>query len=192
MNAAWRAGVIMTDPAAAWSSIDAESSDPAELLTHYVAPLALIPPVCGFLSACVIGVVVPGVGLVRAPVGPAVLGAVFNYFASFATVILVALLIDFIAPRFGGQRDFGRAVKAAVYAFTPVWLCGVFLLLPGLRFLELAGCYGAYILAKGLPVLMKSPEQPSQPFAATIVVFAAVLIFLAAWAQSALFGTNGI
>ena len=60
-----------------------------------------------------------------------------------------ALFIDFVAPLFGGRRDFGRALKVAVYAFTPVWLCGVFLLLPGLRFLELPGLYGAYLLVMG-------------------------------------------
>ncbi len=187
-----RAGAIIADPAAAWADIEEDGADPAYLLTHYVAPFALIPAVCGFLGACVIGVVVPGIGTVRAPIGPAVLGAIFNYFAAFAIVILVGLLIDLMAPRFGGRRDFGRAIKVAVYAFTPVWLCGVFLLLPGLRFLELAGLYGAYLLVKGLPVLMKSPSQPSQSFAAATVVFAAALVLFAATVQHALFGTNGI
>ncbi len=192
MNAVLRVGSIIADPDAGWAGIEADGADPAYLLTHYVAPFALIPAVCGFACASLIGVVVPGIGIVRAPLGPAVLGAIFNYFAAFAIVILVGLLIDLMAPRFGGRRDFGRAVKVAVYAFTPVWLCGVFLLLPGLRFLELAGLYGAYLVVKGLPVLMKSPAQPSQSFAAATVIFAAALVLLAATAQHALFGTNGI
>jgi len=192
MNAVLRVGAILADPAAAWAGIEKNDSDPAYLLTHHVAPFALIPAVGGFVGACVIGVVVPGVGTVRAPIGPAILGAIFNYFSAFAIVIMVGLLIDLVAPRFGGRRDFGRAVKVAVYAFTPVWLCGVFLLLPGLRFLELAGIYGAYLLVKGLPVLMKSPAQPSQSFAAVTVVFGAALTLVAATLQHALFGTNGI
>jgi hypothetical protein len=192
MNAVWRVGAILADPGAGFAGIEDDGSDPAYLLTHYVAPLALIPAVCGFVGAALIGVVAPGTGIVRAPIGPAVLGAIFNYFAAFAIVILVGLLIDLVAPRFGGRRDFGRAVKVAVYAFTPTWLCGVFLLLPGLRFLELAGLYGAYLLVKGLPVLMKSPAQPSQSFAALTVIIAAALTLIAATVQHALFGTNGI
>jgi hypothetical protein len=192
MSVALRAGAIIADPAAAWAGIEEDGADPAYVMTRYVAPFALIPAVCGFAGACLIGVVVPGIGTVRAPIGPAILGAIFNYFAAFAIVISVGFLIDLIAPRFGGRRDFGRAVKVAVYAFTPMWLCGVFLLLPGLRFLELAGLYGAYLLVKGLPVLMKSPAQPSQSFAAATVIFATALVLLAAAVQHALFGTNGI
>ena len=43
------------------------SEVPADsLLSRYVAVLALLPAVCGFIGASVIGVVVPGTGLVRA------------------------------------------------------------------------------------------------------------------------------
>ena len=63
-----------------------------------------------------------------------------------------------MAPLFGGRQDFDSAFKLAVYSYTPVWLAGIFLLLPGLRFLILLGFYGAYVLALGLPRLMKSPR----------------------------------
>ncbi len=202
MNAALRAHsfrahsfhayAILVDPAAAWARIEQEAGDPAYLLTHYVALFALVPAMSGFIGACLIGVVVPGVGPVRAPIVDGLFGAVFGYVAAFAIVLLVALSIDALAPRFGGRRDFTRACKLAVYSFTPVWLCGVFLLLPGLRFLELTGFYGAYLLVKGLPALMKSPAQKSQPFAAAIVVLAGFLLLLADAAQAALFGRGGI
>lgn len=187
-----RAYAILVDPAAAWTRIEQEPGDPAYLLTHYVALLALLPVVSGFIGACLIGVVVPGVGSVRVPIVDGVFGAIFGYVAEFATVLLVGLLIDALAPRFGGRRDFTRAFKLAVYSFTPVWFSGIFLLLPGLRFLELTGLYGAYLLVKGLPLLMKSAEPKSQAFAAAIVVFAAVLMVLAEAAQRALFGAGGI
>ncbi len=146
-----RAGAIIADPAAAWADIEEDGADPAYLLTHYVAPFALIPAVCGFLGACVIGVVVPGIGTVRAPVGPAVLGAIFNYFAAFAIVILVGLLIDVMAPRFGGRRDFGRAIKVAVYAFTPVWLCGVFCCCPVCAFSNSPGFMALICWSRACP-----------------------------------------
>jgi hypothetical protein len=192
MNIAARAQAILLNPAAEWTRIEQEPGDPVYLLTHYVAPLALIPILSGFIGACVIGVVVPGGGSVRTPTGEGVLGAVFGYLAAFAVVLLVGALIDLLAPRFGGRRDFTRAFELAVYAFTPVWFAGVFLLLPGLRFLELTGFYGAYLLVKGLPVLMKSREPQSQAYAAAIVVIAAALTLIAGAAQHSLFGTSGI
>jgi hypothetical protein len=60
MNAALRAQAILADPSAAWTRIEKESGDAAYLLTGYVALLALIPAVFGFIGACVVGVVVPG------------------------------------------------------------------------------------------------------------------------------------
>jgi hypothetical protein len=91
------------------------------------------------------------------------------------------------APLFGGRANFPNAFKLAVYSYTPVWLAGVFLLLPGLRFLMLTGLYGIYLLVLGLPPLMKSPAQRSAGFAALIVIFACALTYVAAAAQYALF-----
>lgn len=162
------------------------------MLSGYVALLALIPVLSSFIGACLIGVIVPGAGVVRAPIFDGVFSAILGYAATFADVLLVGLVIEALAPRFGGRRNFTSAIKLAVYSFTPVWLAGVFLLLPGLRFLLLTGFYGVYVLAKGLPLLMKSPAQKSLPYAAIIVVFAAILMLLTVAAQRALFDRAGI
>ncbi len=97
----------------------------------------------------------------RAPIFNGLFGAVFGYVMSCATVLLLGLVINLLAPLFGGRRDFDSAFKLAVYSFTPVWLAGIFLLLPGLYFLMLTGCYGAYLLWLGLPLLTKSPAAKS-------------------------------
>jgi Yip1 domain len=192
MNAVLRMVGALFDPAAEWQWIEKEPGDAIYLLAYYVAPLAILPAICGFIGGCIIGAVVPGVGTVHLPIFDGLLGAIFGYAASFVVVLLVALWIAALAPRFGGRRDFAAALKLAVYSFTPVWLTGLALILPGLHFLELTGLYGAYLLVKGLPVLMKVPEQRSQSYAAAIVAFAAVLILATAVAQRALFGPGAI
>ncbi len=123
----------------------------------------------------------------REPVFDGLLSAVLGYAATFVQVLLVALLIDVLAPRFGGQRSFTRALNVTVYSFTPLWLAGIFLLLPGLRFLSFTALYGVYLLTEGLPVVMKSPAESAKRYAAAVAVFAAALIFLTAFAQSVLF-----
>jgi hypothetical protein len=188
MNMVLRATAVIIDPFAEWANIEREPADPIFLMISYVAALALIQAVCGFAGACIIGVVVPGSGTVQAPIFDGLFGAIFGYLESFVLVMLLALCIGLAAPLFGGQRDFPSALKLTVYSYTPVWLTGIFLLLPGLRFLRLTGFYGVYILIAGLPLLMKSPAEKSTGFAALIVVLACVLTFIAANAQHALFG----
>jgi hypothetical protein len=192
MNPVLRAKAMLVDPVAEWARIERESGDPAFLLSRYVAVLALIPAVFGFIGSTVVGAVVPGTGLVRAALFDGLFGAIFGYVETFAVIVVLAFIIDVLAPLFSGQKDFDNALKLAVYSFTPVWLAGVFLVLPGLRFLVLTGFYGTYLLAVGLPRLMKTPPPRSQTFALVIVVCAFVLTVGAFVAQRAVFGTRGI
>jgi hypothetical protein len=187
MNMVLRATAVLVDPFAEWPNIERDPADPIFLMISYVALLALIPAVCRFVGACIVGVVVPGTGTVHAPIFDGLFGAIFGYLESFVLMLLLGLFISLAAPLFGGRRDFPSALKLAVYSFTPVWLTGIFLLLPGLRFLRLTGFYGVYILIAGLPLLMKSPAQRSPGFAALIVVLACALAFIAIGAQHALF-----
>jgi hypothetical protein len=192
MKAALRAKAMLLDPAAEWLVIERESGDPAYLLSRYVAVLALVPAVFGLIGASVVGMVVPGTGLMRASLFDGFFGAIFGYMMAFAIVLMLALMIDLLAPLFGGQKDFENAFKLAAYSYTPVWLTGIFLLLPGLRFLILTGFYGAYVLAMGLPRLMKSPAQKSYGYALAIVVCAFALTLAAAAMQRAVFHTAGL
>jgi hypothetical protein len=188
MKGIWRVIRILTDPSAEWGRIGNEPDDSFALLIGTVAPLALVPALCGFIGACVIGVVVSGKGELHAPILDGFAAALFGYAMSFAAVLLLGLVIMLAVPLFAGRRNFARALKLAVYSAIPVWLAGVFLLLPGLRFLMLLGCYGVYVLIAGLPPMTKTPPQNLPGLAALIVIFACALAFIAMSAQSALFG----
>jgi hypothetical protein len=192
MNAAARAKAVLTDPSATWRQIEQETGDPAYILTRYVAVLALVPAVVGFVGASIVGVAVPGAATMRATLFDGLFGAILGYVMTCATVLLLAAIIDLAAPLFGGRRSFNAAFRLAAYSFTPVWLAGIFLLLPGLRFLLLTGSYGAYILWFGLPRLTKTPERKSNVFAILIVLCACLLIYITAVAQRAVFGTPGL
>ena len=191
MNAPRRIIAFLADPAAEWAVIEKEPGDAAYLLSRYVAPLALIPAAFGLVGACVVGTVMPGAGLVRAPLAAGLVGAVFGYVMSCATVVGLGVLIRLLAPTFGGQRDFNTAFKLAAYSYTPIWLTGVFLLAPGLRFLELTGFYSAYILWTGTSPLTKVPVQKIPAFTAILVVCACVFIFIIRALQHTLFGGAG-
>jgi Yip1 domain len=192
MNAASRAKSMLIDPQAEWRTIERETSDPAYVLTRYVTLLAIIPSLFGFIGACLIGAVTTSGAIVRTPLLDGAFGAIFGYVMTCISVLVIALGIQILAPIFGGRRGFDSAFKLAVYSFTPVWLAGIFLLLPGLHFLVLLGFYGLYILWLGLPRLAKVPDEMSLTFALTITAAAAALIYAAAMAQHTIFGTPGL
>ena len=192
MNAVARAKAILVDPAIAWQGIEKDIGDPAFLLSRYVAVLALVPALSGFIGATLIGAVGPSGAIVRAELIDGLLGAIFNYAASCVIVLLLGMIINLLAPVFGGRRDFEDAFKLAVYSFTPLWLAGLCLLLPGLRFLLLTGAYGIYLLWLGVPRLTKVPEQHAVTFTLLIVICTCGLLYAAAVTQRILFGTAGL
>lgn len=192
MNAFLRAKAILLDPATAWLGMEKDIADPAFLLSRYVAVLALIPALSSFVGATLIGVVAPSGATLRADLFGGLFGAIFSYAASCAIVLLLGLIISLLAPLFGGRRDFESAFKLAVYSFTPLWLAGLFFVLPGLRFLLLTGVYGIYLFWLGVPRLTKVPEAQAANFTAIIVACAGGLLYGAALAQRMLFGTPGL
>jgi hypothetical protein len=191
MNAMQRAKAILTNPLAEWDRIAREPDDPAAILMNYVALLAVVPSLFGFIGACLIGVIGKDGAVLRAHLVDGVFGAIFGYVAGCAIVLVLGLGIYVLAPLFGGRRSFDNAFKLAVYSFTPVWLCGIFLLLPGLHFLALLGFYGLYLLWLGTTRLTKVPEQMALTFAIAMAACATALIYAAAVAQHVIFGTPG-
>jgi hypothetical protein len=181
------AAMVLIDPAGAWPRVAKEPADWVSLMTRTVVLLALVPALCGFIGVSIIGVIVPGTGVVRVALFDGIFGAIFFYLENFAVVLALGLLLHLTAPLFGGRRDFGAALTLAVFAYTPVWLTGIFLLLPGLRFLMLTGIYGGYILLAGLPAMLQTPPPRARGFATLIVGCALLLTLLAGWAQHRVF-----
>ena len=98
MNAGTRVKSILLDPAAAWRLIEKEVGDPAYLLSRYVALLALIPALSGFVGATLIGSIAPSGVIVRVDIVDGLLGAIFSYATSCAMALLLGLLINLLAP----------------------------------------------------------------------------------------------
>jgi hypothetical protein len=65
-------------------------------------------------------------------------------------------------------------LKLSVYSHTPLWLAGIFLLIPGLNFLLILGLYGLYLMWVGLPTLMRVPNERSLPYAAFVTACALI------------------
>jgi hypothetical protein len=173
MDVVERAKAMVLTPKTEWLKIEPESGDTAFLFTNYVAILAAIPAVCGFIGFSIIGF-----GPFRLGFFSGISGAIVRYLLAFVMVYVLALIVDALAPTFGGQKNQPNALKLAVYSLTPSWLAGVFLLLPGLRWLGILGLYSLYLFWLGVPVLMKAPADKAAPYTAAVVVCGIVLFFL--------------
>jgi hypothetical protein len=160
MELIYRVKGILLEPHAEWRVIAEEKGDASALFIRYVAILALIPALARFVGAALVGW--------YAPILSSLAGALVIYLSGFAIVYGLALIIDALAPMFGAQKDFAAALKLAVYSATPVWIAGIFLLVPGLSFLVILGLQGVYLLWTGLPILMRAPAEKTLPYAATV------------------------
>jgi hypothetical protein len=172
MNLVERVKNILVTPKTEWPVIDRETGDTSFLFQNYVAILAAVPAVCGF-----IGTVILGAGL-RVGLVFALLSAIIGYALAFVASYLMALIVNALAPSFGGRSDFASALKLVVYSSTAAWLGGVFSLIPALAILGLAASiYGLYLLYLGVPVLMKSPPERALVYTIVIIV-CAILVWL--------------
>lgn len=190
MNLLERVKALLLTPRTEWSVIEREPADLAHLFANYVGYLAVIPAVAGFVGGSLVGVSVGGMGTVRTGFFSGLMFAVFSYLMTFVGVYVVALLIDVLAPRFGGQKNFANALRVSSYFPTPFWLAGIFSILPGLSFLGVLGLYGFYLLWLGLPALMKAPHDKAAGYTAAITACTILVALVIAVVLGGMFGIS--
>lgn len=193
-----RARGILLSPRDTWPAVVTEPATVASIYTGWVLWLAAIPPLASFIGMAVFGISVPFVGTLRVGVGSLLVHLLVSYAMALVMVIVMALIVEALAPSFGGSKDRLQALKAVAYAYTPVWIVGVLGLIPQLMaltaLLSLAAAgYAIYLLYLGLPATMKCPQDKAAGYAAVSVVIGIVLaIVLGAIVGSTLgFGRMG-
>jgi hypothetical protein len=186
-----RVKAILLTPQKEWPVIESESATPASLYTGYIIPLAAIPAVAGFIGMSLFGVRVLGASF-KVPMGTGLTTAVVNYVLTLAGVFVLALIIDALAPSFGGQKSQIQALKLAAYASTASWLAGIFLIIPALSILSIVGVYSLYLMYLGIPVLMKSPPDKSLVYTIVVILGAIILYAVIGVVVSRVSGGYGV
>ena len=173
---------ILLSPHTEWLAIDAEPATVSSLYTGYIAPLAAIPAVCKAIGMSLIGTSVAFIGNYKTPFGSALASAVVMYVFSLATVYLIALIVDNLAPTFAGTKNMTQALKVVAYSFTAAWVGGVFSLIPVLGIITLLFVlYSLYLLFLGLPVLMKAPGDKSVGYTVVVVICTILVSWVILW-----------
>lgn len=174
MNIVDRAKNMIMKPKAEFQVIDGETHTVKDLYLQYAMILAAIPAVATFIGFSIIGL--GGVlSQYRIPIASALAMMIVQYVLSLASVYVLALIVDALAPTFGSQKNFMQALKLVVFSMTAAWLAGIFSILPALSILGLLGLYSLYLLFLGLPILMKTPEDKVIPYFVVILIVAVVV-----------------
>lgn len=189
-----RASAILLSPAKEWANIANEDAASSHVSSRYVVPLALIGPVAGVVGSQLFG---------RAPAGlnyhpslaTAIAGAFVAFVLTIVTYALLSLIADWLSPKFGGKVSPDSASKLVGYGSTPVWLCGVFALVPALGILSVLGLYSIYLIYLGVTPMMNVPREKSVSYTVVLVLCGLLLNFVIAGLTASslsLFATMGL
>ena len=171
-----RAKNILLTPKTEWPVIAVETETVQSLYTGYIVILSAIGPL-----AMIIG------GNVIAGIVAYVIGLVVTY--------VLALIVDALAPTFGGEKNFVASLKLVAYSYTAAWVAGIFQLLPFLGGIIglLAAIYSFYTFYLGVPVLKKGPPEKALGYTIVVVLCGIALgVVLAAVLMSLFVGTAGL
>jgi len=163
---------ILLSPSTEWPVVAAESTSASAIYLGYVAPLVAIGVIATFIGSSIVGI--PYVG--RLGMVGSLAYAIVSFLLSFVGVFLLALIVDLLAPSFGGQRNSLAALKVTAYSLTPGWVADVLNVFPSLSILGLiAALYGLYLLYLGLPALMRCAQEKSIGYTIVTVICAIVM-----------------
>lgn len=186
-----RVKAILMSPKTEWPVIGAEPATVADLYKNYIIWLAAIPAVLGFVKGSLIGYSAFGIS-VRTPIGAGITSMIVGYVLSLVLVYVVALIVDALAPTFGGLKSQVQAVKAVAYSYTASWIASIGLLIPwiGVLILIAGGIYAIYLLYLGLPHTMRCPPEKAGGYTAVTVILAIILGWIIALVVGGIAGTG--
>jgi len=175
---------ILIAPKQEWTVIEGENTPYMKLFTGYVLPLSLILAIAAFIGYGFIGV--NYFGMRFHSIGFGIRQAIIQWVAMVAGIFLTAAIVNLLAESFGAKKNYDRAFALVAYSYTPMFVAGIFLLLPSLSWLAmLAGLYGLVLLYLGMKPMMGAPDDKNTVYyivslLVTIVVTGVLMAILTA------------
>ncbi|MFT4100829.1 MAG: Yip1 family protein [Burkholderiaceae bacterium] len=172
-----RVKAILLTPKTEWPVIEQEPGDIAGIYKDYLVFLVAIPALAGFIGMSIVGF--GGIVPVRTPFFSGLVNGILLYLLTLVLIYVLALIVDALAPTFGGTRNALAAFKLVAYGMTASLVAGALTIIPVLAPLAIIGSlYSLYLFYVGLPVLMKCPPEKTLPYTAVLVVCAIIALVL--------------
>lgn len=166
MNLVERLKGILLSPKTEWPKIAAEPMTAQQIYTSWVMILAAIGPIAIAIGwSAMLGF------------GTSLRFAIANYLIMLVVTAILALIVDWLAPKFGGTKDFVAALKLTAFSYTAAYVAGIFYLLGrfGGILVFIAMVYAWYTFYLGAPVLRKCSQDKAVVFTIIVVVIGFVL-----------------
>ncbi len=190
MNLIERAKAILLQPKQTWPVIEAEPATVGSIYKDWLVIMVAIPAVCAFIGLSLIGIGGFGFGF-RVPIVAGLVHMVFSYVMGLVVAFVMALIVDALAPSFGGTKNQVAALKVVAYGATASYVAGILSLLPALSMLGIiAACYSIYLIYLGLPVLMKCPPDKAAGYTAVVIIIGIVAMVIVGMVTGAVVGTS--
>ncbi len=185
---------IALRPKEEWPVIAGETTSVASLYTGVIVPLALIGPVCLFLSALIFGQRIPVLNVTVHPAAGVLLGSlIVSYVLTLVGVGITAVIVEKLAPTFQSSGDLAQALKLVAYSQAPFWVAGVLNLIPFVGVLTLlVGLYGLYLVYLGMPTVMKTPPDKVLPYVLVVIGISIVVWIVIAVVTSTIVGSGAM
>ncbi len=182
---------ILIKPKEEWPIINSESTSVASLYSKYIAILAAIPILAGFIKMLLLGISAFGI-TGRLGIVSGLISAIVSYVLSLIGVYVAALVIEKLAPTFQSQGGTVQALRLVAYAYTSAWIAGVFSLLPyfGTLIVFAGAIYSIYLFYIGLPVLMRTPQDKVVGYMILAAVVITVIYIVIALIAGAITGVS--
>jgi len=150
---------LLTKPKQEWLVINGEKAETVKLLAGYVLVLSLIPALTFFIKYGVIGSTAWGV--TYRSISGGISQALLQLLSALIGVYLFAWVIDLLAASFDSEKNLGKTLQLAAYAYTPIWILGILNLLGtfGSLLVFLGAVYTLYLMYLGIPVLKRTPQD---------------------------------
>lgn len=165
MNLVERVKGILLSPKEEWPKISGETETTQSLYTGYILILAAIGPIALLIRSMAMGLFIE------------ILTCLIAYLVALGATYVMALIVDVLAPTFGGEKNFMQSLKLTAYSYTAVWLAGIFHLigyLGGILSL-IAAIYTVYTFYLGVPVMKKCPQEKAVAYTIVVVICGIVL-----------------
>jgi len=158
MNLIERVKNILITPKKEWDVIAAKEEGHVTVLTSYLLILALIPTIAAFIGWGFIGFKVAFIHVASIEFG--IRYAAIQFITIIGGAYLTAVVLNELAPKFGGQKNFNKAFQLVAYCYTAICVAGILHILPSLGTIaSLVGLYSLYLLYIGIKPMMTVPED---------------------------------
>ena len=193
MNLIQRITNICLNPKTEWPVIEAETHSVADLYKNYIIILSAIPVLASFIGMTMFGINIPFFGSIRTPMGMGLTNMVLSFGMGLISIYVISLIVDALAPSFGGEKNPMQALKVVAFAFTPAWVAGILNIIPSLGIIVLvASLYSIYVMYLGLPILMKAPQEKAVAYTVVSVICAIVFSIISGIIVASISGTANL